>query len=97
MFPTLAFRQAYDRLREICGERVAVREYLGILQMAARHGQKSVEGAFEAVRARGIAPRLASILEYIPSPGAMPPALNSLTVDLVSYDGLLERSGVRHE
>ena len=97
MFPSLAFRQVYDRLQETCGDRVAVREYLGILQAAARHGQKSVEDAFETLRSSGIAPRLAAILEYIPSPEAMPPALNSLTVDLAAYDGLLEKIGVCHE
>ena len=100
MFPTLAFRQTYDRLQEICGDRVAVREYLGILQMAARHGQKSIEDVFELLRAKGIAPRLAAILEYIPSPEVRrggPPVMNSLTVDLAAYDGLLEKSEVGHE
>jgi len=97
MFPTLAFRQVYDRLQETCGDRVAVREYLGILQAAARHGQKNIEDAFETLRASGIAPRLAAILEYIPGPEAMPPTLNALTVDLSAYDGLLEKSGVCHE
>lgn len=97
MFPTLVFRQVYDRLQEMCGERVAVREYLGILQAAARHGQKSIEDAFEVLRASGITPRLAAILEYIPGPEAMPPALNSLTVDLSAYDGLLEKREVCHE
>lgn len=97
MFPTLAFRQVYDRLQELRGDRVAVREYLGILQAAARHGQKSVETALDALRVRGIAPRLAAILEYIPSPEAMPPAMNSLKVDLAAYDGLLEKSEVCHE
>ena len=97
MFPTLAFRQVYDRLQETCGDRVGVREYLGILQMAARHGQKSIEDAFEVLHARGIAPRLAAILEYIPGTGAMPPVMNALTVDLAVYDGLLEQSEVGHE
>jgi len=97
MFPTLAFRQVYDQLQEMCGDRVAVREYLSILQTAARHGQKSIEDAFEALRAKGIAPRLAAILEYIPSPETMPPVMNVLTVDLTVYDGLLEKSEVSHE
>jgi len=73
---------------------------LAFLQMAARHGQKSIEDVFELLRAKGIAPRLAAILEYIPSPEVRrggPPVMNSLTVDLAAYDGLLEKSEVGHE
>ena len=97
MFPSLAFRQVYDRLQETCSDRVAVREYLGILQAAARYGQKSIETAFEALRAGGIVPRLAAVLEYVPAPKTTLPELSSLTVDLAAYDGLLEKSEVCHE
>ena len=97
MFPSLAFRKVYDRLQETCGDRVAVREYLGILHAAARHGQKSIEAAFEALRAGGVTPRLAAVLEYIPGPKTILPELNSLTVDLAAYDGLLGKSEVYHE
>jgi len=96
MFPALVFRQTYDRLQEICGDRVAVREYLGILQAAARHGQKNVEDVFDLLRVQGIAPRLAAILEYIPGSEATLPVIKSLTVDLTVYDGLLEKSEVCH-
>lgn len=94
MFPTLALRKTYDQLQVACGDRVAVREYLGILQTAARHGEKNIEDVFELLRTQGIAPRLAAILENIASPEAMPPMMNSLTVDLTAYDELLEKSEV---
>ena len=55
------------------------------------------EAAFEALRAGGVTPRLAAVLEYVPGPKTILPELNLLTVDLAAYDGLLEKSEVCHE
>jgi len=53
LFPTSHFRMAYDWLREHHTDRVAVREYLKILQLAARDSQDAVADALRRALASG--------------------------------------------
>src|SRR5579872_1732672 len=46
LFPTSRFRMAYDALAEHLPDR-AVREYLAILELAARDGEEQVDGALD--------------------------------------------------
>jgi len=95
MFPTLVFRRAYDQLLGACAERVADREYLAVLQLAYRHGESLTETTIRQLQEKGITPRLASVLEFMPQPDLTLPEMAPLLVDLHVYDGLL--SEVRHE
>lgn len=97
MFPTLVFRKAYDQLQTACGERVADREYLELLQLAARHGERLTESAIEQLQGRGLPPRLAAALELLPKPEPELPPLIPFIVDLHSYDTLLVAQEVCHE
>jgi hypothetical protein len=89
MFPTLAFRKAYDQLLGACAERVADREYLAVLQLAYRHGESLTETAIRQLLEKGITPRLAAVLEFLPQPDLTLPEMAPLAVDLHIYDALL--------
>lgn len=96
LFPTLVFRKAYDQLQRACSERVADREYLELLQLAARHGEKLTESAIEQLQRREETPRLAAALQLLPRPEPELPALAPLNVDLHTYDALLSAQEVCH-
>ena len=53
LFPTSHFRMAYDQLHEQHGDRTAVREYLKILQLAARDSEDAVADALRNALASG--------------------------------------------
>ena len=92
LFPTSWFRLAYDALREEQGPKRGIREYLGILLLAARRGEDLVEGAIRfllgsrQVLSAEQATRL--IEENTPAP------LSAITIDPVClsiFDELLTR------
>ena len=89
MFPSLTFRKAYDQLLLACDERVADREYLAMLQLAARHGENLTESVVSQLQEKGMTPRLASVLEFLPKPDLALPEMAPLSVDLHVYDRLL--------
>jgi len=91
LFPSLAFRRAYDRLCADLSERQATLEYLGILHQAARDREDRVEAALATLEAQKVLPRLAALREFLPDLDPVcPPRLRPLEADLPSYDSLLQ-------
>jgi hypothetical protein len=94
LFPTTKFRLAYEELKGRHAPAVASREYLCILELAARDSETTVEEAlralidreerisFEAVErvARSLAPEARNVEVQVPA------------VNLTEYDALLERT-----
>jgi hypothetical protein len=90
LFPSLAFRKAYDRLCETLSDRQATLDYLGLLHLAAHNGEARIEAALEALAARQGLPRQAAVREFLPDQDPIePPRLRPLEADLPSYDTLL--------
>jgi Mu transposase, C-terminal domain len=91
LFPTSRFRQAYDELTRIHSERVASREYLRILQLAARGNESLVDKALAQLLARGEVPSVQAVETLLGSNRDM--SVTALVhvpaVDLRSYDELL--------
>jgi hypothetical protein len=103
MFPSSLFRVAYDRLKSQCAGS-ASKQYLKILELAAKESESLVEAAigrlcesdqamsFEAVEA---------LVQVGQKPLLAPTSVRVDAVDLSTYDQLLEgvgaEAGVRHE
>lgn len=91
LFPSLAFRRAYDRLCATCSLRTADVEYLRILRQAARTMESAVEGVLLELERQNVAPRWAALVEFWPAPAStVVPALTALVVQLGDYDQLLD-------
>ena len=91
LFPDPAFRQAYDVLCE-CGQldpRAADREYLLILEHAAKTMECKVIKALKELQAKRCIPRLNRVLAACPDAQAQTPAMKPLDVSLSAYDELL--------
>ncbi len=90
LFPTEAFRWAYDSLSETLSERKADMEYLQILSHAAQNMECEVNNALINLRTCQCIPRLDSVItktrRHLPAPSEMVP----LDVCLAEYDQLLE-------
>jgi hypothetical protein len=88
MFPTVVFRQAYDRL---CAaeDRSADAHYLQVLELAATHGESAVADLLGACLRAGEVPRpeliAASLKTQCPAPADVAP----FVPDLKTYDSLL--------
>lgn len=92
LYPTVAFRAAYDRLVEAHGMRPGVIEYLHLLKMAVEHTVEAVEGALRP-RLAGPEKWWAADVRATLSPASTTvPALAELAPELLSYDGLLSSS-----
>lgn len=89
LFPTAAFRWAYDRLCAVCAPRVADLEYLRVLHHAATTMESLVEKALQELKRRRIVPRWHAVVEFAPGPRPQLPELPALVVDLTEYDHLL--------
>lgn len=90
LFPSLAFRRAYDRLCRDCVPRAADLEYLRILRQAARTMESEVERVLLELEVRDLTPRWAALQEFWPlAQPAAAPELRPLTVELEAYDALL--------
>jgi hypothetical protein len=89
-FPTLAFRQCYDRLTQVLPER-ADKEYLHILHLAAGTSETEVLTALDLLREAGHLPTFDHVRALV-QPTSVP-ALPALTANLQPYDALL---GVHH-
>src|SRR5205085_5182345 len=90
LFPTSWFRLAYDALREEHGPKRGVKEYLGILALAAKRGESLVEETIRVLLGRRD-PLNAEIVANLTEQGA-PPLLTTVEVDPVSlavFDELL--------
>lgn len=89
LFPTTAFRRAFDALTAQLSSRQAERHYLGILQLAAKTVEADVERALVTLLETGRTPTLEALVAMTPSTATpRPPELQPLTVDLRVYDGL---------
>lgn len=90
LFPSVAFRKAYDGLRKGRSELDADREYLRLLHLAASTMEAEVEGALVQLLERGEAPTKEAVSKLIGErPQAGPPLLEALEIDLSSFDELL--------
>jgi len=92
MFPTSHFRIAYDGLCRDYGPRKGVREYLKILQLAARDSQDAVQDALRLAIAQGEAVSSKSIRLAVEQHQQAPPVtdVNVEPPDLDAFDSLLQ-------
>ena len=88
MFPTVVFRQAYDRL---CAteDRSADARYLQLLELAANHGESEVADLLGACLRAGEAPRPQLIEASLQTERPAPSDLAPFVPDLKAYDSLL--------
>ena len=95
LFPTSRFRMAYDALRETAPSR-ASREYLAILELAARENEDLVDNALQALleEERGISAQ--AVKEWIGCREAARPVteVSVEATDLSSFDMLFKHKEV---
>jgi len=92
MFPTSHFRMAYDSLCQDRSVRAAAREYLKILQLAARESQDAVQDALRLAIASN-APISAEAIRLAVEQHQQVPAATDVSVeapDLRDFDALLQ-------
>jgi hypothetical protein len=90
LFPSLAFRRAYDVLCEAhAATRRADMAYLRLLHMAARTMESEVEAALELLLGEGQVPTVEQVQELVCPRRCEVPQMAVPTVDLDSYDVLL--------
>lgn len=92
LFPALVFRRAYDRLRELHGERADV-EYVRILELAVRTMQCLVERALEKLLSSEIGFGYAEVKTLLDPEPASVPVVNIGQPNLGAYDELLMAAG----
>jgi Mu transposase, C-terminal domain len=89
LFPTLAFRRAYDVLSERRPER-ADREYVRVLHLAATTSEAEVETALVLLLDAGTLPTFDAVRELVREPQPLTlPQLRMPALDLGIYDRLL--------
>jgi transposase len=88
LFPTITFRQAYDRLRDSRGDRAEV-EYVRILHLAASTMESQVEGALVQLLETDAAFDYAAVKALVCPKPILVPALTLPAPDLQAYDRLL--------
>jgi transposase len=88
LFPTVVFRQAYDRL---CGveDRSADARYLQVLELAAVQGEAEVAQILGECLRSGAVPLPELVKERLSAAQAAPVILAAFTPDLAAYDCLL--------
>lgn len=90
LFPSLAFRRAYDALRLGRSELDADREYLRLLHLAASTMEAEVEQALVQLLERGETPTKEMVGKLIGERSQeAPPRLEAPVIDLSSFDELL--------
>jgi hypothetical protein len=90
LFPTLAFRKAYDVLHVDRPGWKADLEYLRILHLAAATMESQVAEALEALLAEGVVPLYEKLRSRVAPHKPEIPEIQEPEVDLRAYDGLLE-------
>ena len=93
LFPTLAFRRAYDALQVAAPPR-ADREYVRLLHLAASTSEAEVEAALSLLLEQGAMPTFDIVRDLVRLPAATTvPALGPAVLDLRIYDRLLAAEG----
>lgn len=95
LFPTLAFRRAYDALVESLTPWEADIEYLRILHLAARTMECAVEAAIESLLMQKTTPLADPVRELVDPVAPEIPEMAVPVVDLSSYDGLFDAELLR--
>ena len=96
LFPTSRFRMAYDSLREKHASLVASREYLAILELAARENEAAVDDLLRLLISNGDAVNAIEVKQRLLQ-GDVVPAVTAVTVeepDLASFDCLFDNKEV---
>jgi hypothetical protein len=88
MFPTVVFRQTYDRLRA-AEDRSADARYLQVLELAATHSESEVADLLGACLRAGEVPRPELIAASLKTARPAPTDLAPFVPDLKIYDSLL--------
>ncbi len=92
LFPTLTFRQAYDRL--VAATARADREYVRLLHLAASTSEAEVDAALALFLEQRTTPLFDRVRALVQPPGALAvPALTAPVLDLAIYDRLLTAGG----
>jgi hypothetical protein len=98
LFPTSRFRMAYDQLAATASVR-SVKEYLGILHLAAQQSEVEVDEALRCLLEAGKDVSLAAV-EALVKEGMAPARMMEVCVEpinLSTYDNLFESKEVWHE
>jgi hypothetical protein len=90
LFPSLAFRRAYDALCDASTEWQAELEYVRILEFAGMNVEAEVEVALDLLHGAGTLPTADRVKELVSPRVVEVPELEAFVVDLSSYDGLLD-------
>jgi hypothetical protein len=93
LFPSLVFRRAYDRLRELRGERADV-EYVRVLHLAASTLESRVERTLSELLARDERFDYARVRELASPAPPETPVVRIGSPDVAGYDALLRGAGV---
>jgi len=95
LFPSSYFRMSYDYLKENHNQRVASKEYLKILHLAAKESETGVEAALKELFGNGWEISFEAVREKVHSGQEMRAfkEIEIAEVDLVTYDDLLEYRG----
>ena len=86
MFPTPTFRRLYDRLEAFYDNRVADREYLDILHLAATESEKKVEAHVQDMLASNVSRLGLDFLKQLMNTTISCPETNEIAPSLSEYD-----------
>ncbi len=94
MFPSLAFRRAYDAIKEVHSGVRGDLEYLRVLHLAASTIEADVEAALELLllEERPVTVQAVKVLVSGTAPAEVPD-LAPVPIDLAAYDVLLQGVG----
>ena len=93
MFPSTMLRMTYDCLKTHLPQR-AVKEYLEILSLAAKHSEHAVDDALKTIFAQDLVPRAKDVLEIIAAQQHQPINIEVAVanINLQDYDKLLNNA-----
>ncbi len=95
LFPTLAFKQTWEKLQEAHSKRKACREYVLILKEAAQEGREGqVSRYLEYELTKGRIPKSVEVTHLFKPVSSELPILQSTCIDLSVYDQLMQ-GGIR--
>lgn len=92
LFPTETFRRCFEALDAALPERKADIEYLRILHLAAKTMESEVERVLSGILASGVVPSAELVKAKVAPEQPAVPDLPAPTVELDTYDELLEQS-----